>query len=115
FRIQLEEGGEGLDISGLGGHAGQVSPRPVPTWKESGTDQMRVGRELRKISGARNRPKLQGQEVEITNYTAEILKGFAELYRLLMHHQEECLTQILPRVEQDGIRVILRPTRTYTT
>jgi len=113
-RFQLEKGGAGRDISGLGGHAGQMSPQPVPTWKERGTDQVRLAREHREFPASQNRPRLQGHDVETTRYTTEILKGFMETYRVLMAHQQEWLTAILPRFERDEVRVILRPTGNYT-
>lgn len=115
FRMQPEAGGMGLDISGLGGKEGQLIPWLVPTWKERGTDQMRVMGERREIPAGQNRPKFLEQEVEIVDYSTDILRGFTEMYRLLMSHQEEWLTQILPRFEQDDVRIILRSTQTYTT
>src|SRR5262249_22721856 len=114
-RMQIEEGGAGIDISGLGGHEDQWTPRPVPTWKESGTDQMHLTRERRKIIAGNNRPKLLGKDVEVANYTSDLLKGFTEMYQLLVAHREELLTRILPRFEWDEIRIIFRATQTYAT
>jgi type 2 lantibiotic biosynthesis protein LanM len=112
-RMYIEEGKAGIDVSGLGGKEGQMTPWAVPVWKEGGTDQMRLKREHRTMSGAKNRPGLPGQDVETTDYIPDILKGFTEMYRLLVSHQEEWITQILPRFEHDEVRVILRATRTY--
>jgi type 2 lantibiotic biosynthesis protein LanM len=112
-RMQLEDGGAGLDISGLGGWGGQLTPRPVSVWKAEGTDQMHMTRERREIPTSKNRPTLLGKDVEVADYTDDILKGFTETYRLLMHHREAWLTHILPRFERDEVRVILRATRTY--
>src|SRR5262249_38231112 len=112
-RMQIEDGGVGLDISGLGGWGGQFTPRPVAVWKGEGTDQMHLARERREIPASKNRPTLLGKDVEVADSTDDILKGFTEMYRLLVRHREEWLTRILPRFERDEVRVILRATRTY--
>lgn len=114
-RVQVEDGGVGLDISGLGGRGGQLTPRPMPVWKAEGTDQMRITRERRELPGHKNRPTLLGKDVEVIDYADTILKGFTEMYRLLMQHREAWQTHILPRFERDEVRVILRATRTYGT
>jgi type 2 lantibiotic biosynthesis protein LanM len=72
-------------------------------------------RARREIQVSKNRPTLLRQNVEVASYSYDILKGFTEMYRLLMHHQEEWLIQVLPRFERDDVRVFLRPTRTYAT
>lgn len=115
FHVRVEEEGPGLDVSGLGRSEGEVTPWPVPLWKAQGTDQMHLAREHQTIPSRQNRPKLNGQHVETAEYLTDILKGFAHLYRLLVRHREEWLTQILPRFEQDEIRLILRPTDSYAT
>lgn len=114
-RTRVEEGKAGIDISGLGGQEGQFLPRPVPTWKESGTDQMHLQPEPYEIPSGWNRPKLPGQNIDIINYSSVILKGFTEMYRLLVRHREEWLDVILPRFEHDEVRIILRHTQTYAT
>ena len=112
-RILLEAGGEGIDISGLGGKGGQLTPRPVFVWKERGTDKMRIEREQREIAEEKNRPKLQGQHVDMLTYESHILDGFTELYRLFVEHRTAWLSQLLLPFEQDEIRLIVRSTRTY--
>lgn len=112
-RIYLENAGEGLDLSGIGGRKGQVTPFPVFTWKDSGTDQMHAARERQELPGSQNRPMLQEQEREVLPYEASFLKGFTEMYRLLIARREQLLTTMLPRFADDEIRIILRPTRAY--
>lgn len=112
-RTQLEIDGEGIDISGLGGKGGQLTPRPISVWKELGTDNMHMERERRAIAEEKNRPKLRGQDVDVVEYTPHILQGFEEMYRLIIKYRAEYLSlQLLP-FEQDEIRMILRNTRTY--
>jgi len=112
-RTHLEGGGEGVDISGLGGKGGQLTPRPIAVWKEQGTDNMRMERERRPIAEEKNRPKLRGQDIEVVEYAPHILQGFEEMYRLIIKHRAQYLSQLLLPFAQDEIRMILRNTRTY--
>ena len=112
-RIWAGEQTEGVDISGLGGYAGQLTPMPVPVWKETGTDQMRVARERVVMTPGKNQPKLNGQDINILEYSNSLANGFAATYRLLMQLRPELLAEILPRFARDQVRYILRPTRAY--
>jgi type 2 lantibiotic biosynthesis protein LanM len=114
-RSHLDSGGEGLDLSGLGGKKGQLTPWTLPVWKESKTDQMHLAEEQHEIMEKKNRPKLHGEDIEVLKYESCVLKGFTEMYRLLLEYREDILTQLLPRFAHDEVRVILRHTRTYAT
>jgi type 2 lantibiotic biosynthesis protein LanM len=106
---------EGIEISGLGGAAGQKSPKPVPTLSNMATDEMQVVREYTHLEGGQNRPTLKGAEVEVTAYTEDLVQGFAGLYRLLVAHRDALLAPKGPLAAfaEDEVRVILRPTRLY--
>lgn len=112
-RGQRKEGEEGIDVSGLGGQEGQQTPHPVPVWKASGTDQMHIAHEYLEIPESKNRPKLRGKSVEALDYMPSLLRGFTEMYQMLVKHREEWVMQILPRFEYDEVRAIMRHTRTY--
>jgi type 2 lantibiotic biosynthesis protein LanM len=112
-RLWSNNDAEGVDISGLGGHAGQLTPTPVTKWRSIGTDQMRLGRERIEIPLGHNRPKLQGQDIDVMAYCEYIIAGFTNVYRLLMQHRDELLTNLLPCFAHDEIRCILRPTKIY--
>jgi type 2 lantibiotic biosynthesis protein LanM len=112
-RFWASEQAEGVDISGLGGAAGQLTPSPVPTWKETGTDQMRILRERVVMPPSDNQPKFNGQEINVLEYSESIVTGFAATYRLLMQLRDALLTEIVPRFAHDEIRYLLRPTRAY--
>ena len=103
----------GIDLSGLGSSAGQLSPRPSQYWADAGTDQMRSDRKRLEIPGGTNRPTLAGAEVDVLAYVEPIAAGFAHTYRLLASHREELL-RFLVRFGDDPVRVILRPTHLYT-
>lgn len=106
---------EGIEISGLGGAAGQKSPKPVPTLSNLATDEMQVVREYTHLEGGQNRPTLKGAEVDVTLYTDDLVEGFAGLYRLLVAHRDSLLAPKGPiaAFAGDEVRVILRPTRLY--
>ncbi len=48
----------GVDLSGLGGAKGQLTPDKVPKLLQVGTDTMRVERQQTVIPGSQNRPQL---------------------------------------------------------
>jgi type 2 lantibiotic biosynthesis protein LanM len=115
LRIWSNAESEGIDISGLGAAAGQLTPRGVPQWEGAGTDEMRLTRKRVAMGGGRNRPTLNGAEVEVLHYTDAIADGFTRVYRLLLKHREELLSNDGPltRFAGDEVRVIVRPTQTY--
>ncbi|RIK58271.1 MAG: type 2 lantipeptide synthetase LanM [Chloroflexi bacterium] len=115
LRMWSSEGYAGIDISGLGGAAGQLSPDRLPQLTGSGTDAMRYERRRIELSGDSHRPTLRGAEVDAAGYLEEVVAGFARMYRLLMAQRAQLLADDGPlrRFAQDEIRVLLRPTRTY--
>ncbi len=113
LRLWGNDDAPGVNISGLGGEEGQMTPRPVPQWADGGTDQMRLVRERIELPAHINHPKLNGQQVDMLAYADNILAGFGNMYRLLIEHRHELLTELLPRFAQDEIRFIARPTDIY--
>lgn len=112
-RMWSNDQSEGIDLSGLGGQAGQLTPLPVMTWQGRGTDEMRVVRERVPIRGENHRPKLHDQQVDALEYCDCIIAGFTAAYRLLLQHRDVLLQEMLPRFAHDEIRCIARPTPTY--
>lgn len=106
---------EGVDLSGLGALPGQLTPRTVPQWEESGTDEMHHVRKRVEIPDGHNRPRLCGAEVNVLDYADAIEAGFTSLYHCLLTHRDELLAEdgILAQFENDEVRVILRATYTY--
>jgi type 2 lantibiotic biosynthesis protein LanM len=105
--------GDSVDISGLGGKGGQLTPRPIPILEEVGTDQMRLIRQRIPMQDQQNRPTLNGTAVDILEYLDQVSAGFTTIYHLLLTHREELLTHILPLFAHDQIRIVPRPTRSY--
>ncbi len=105
----------GLDISGLGGEAGQLTPDRLPRPDALGTDEMRYIREQLELSGEANRPRLDGIEISAIDHIEDVVSGFRTMYQLLVKHRDELLEAEGPLVHfaHDEVRVLLRPTRTY--
>ena len=106
---------EGIDISGLGGAPGQMTPHALPDWEQAGTDEMRLTRRRMKMLGAHNQPSLSGSDVNLRDYAEEITKGFSKVYRLFLRHRDELLSPDGPlnRFANDEVRVIARATTSY--
>lgn len=112
-RLWSTEEREGIDVSGLGGLRGQLTPKPVAKWAGIGTDQMHLRRERIELDFSSHRPRLQDQEVDTLAYCENIIAGFTAAYRLLAAHRDELQRDILPRFAPDEIRCVLRPTYLY--
>jgi type 2 lantibiotic biosynthesis protein LanM len=109
---QDDDGVSGVDFSGLAGAAGQLTPTPVATWEEVGTDEMRLVRKRIEMGGGQNLPSLAEAEHHTLDFSDEIIAGFEGTYRLLQNHRDDLLAAVRA-FAGDEVRVILRATRTY--
>ena len=82
-RVWSVSGSEGVDISGLGSPAGQMTPFGVATWDALGTDKLRLVRQRMEMLADPNRPALEGADVAVADYAEDIVAGFTRVYRLL--------------------------------
>lgn len=114
-RIWFSAESDGIDVSGLGGTAGQLSPQPVPYWESAGTDLMHIARKRMAIPGGQNRPTWAGGEINVLNYSEALVQGFASVYHTLLRHRSELLAEDGPLASFGDVevRVILRPTKVY--
>jgi len=108
-------GGRGIDVSGIGGGSGQVTPFAVPQWEARGTDAIFLGKRAQVVPTAENRPTLRGAEVDALEYIESILGGFERTYRLLVAHKDELLSPSGPvcAFAGDEVRVLVRATQAY--
>ncbi len=114
-RLWSQDEYAGVDISGLGGESGQLSPDRVPQPEAPGTDEMRYVRDRLEMAGEANRPLLNGAEATAIDHIPDIIDGFESMYDLLLNHRQRLLASYGPlaRFGDDETRVLLRPTRTY--
>ena len=112
-RVAVRGNSGGFDSSGMGAVGGQILPTRTPQLKGKGTDQMQVQRKFATLNESKNRPYLQGKEVQVWNYQESIEKGFIEIYRFLLKNRNLFLKVWLPKFANDQVRVVLRDTRLY--
>ncbi len=107
----------GIDISGLGSSEGQITPYKVPYWEGKGTDELQLRRSRMPMRSNLNRPKLNGQETDVLAQDEAIAEGFTRMYRLLLKHRADLLTEGGPLAPfaQDEVRAVVRPTMLYET
>ena len=108
-------GGGSLDVSGLGGAAGQPMPFAVLTTEAAGTDEMRFVRRPGRLEGGQNRPALDGQPLCAAEFVEELAAGFAATWRLVARHRDALLAPGGPiaAFAEDEVRLIARPTQVY--
>ncbi len=84
---------EGVDVSGLGGQAGQLAPLPIAQLTGVGTDQMKFSSERVPLQTGQHRPHLHDQDVDTLEYRDCIISGFISAYHLLLAHRDELLQE----------------------
>nr|WP_246410197.1 type 2 lanthipeptide synthetase LanM family protein [Granulicella aggregans] len=114
-RIWATDASKGIDLSGFGGAAGQLSPHKVPVFEDEGLDTMRIVHKQLAMSGGANRPTIDGETVDVGDYNEEVSSGFAEVYRLIMSERNFLLEEngLLDKFSPHEVRVVLRATRIY--
>ncbi|WP_405056879.1 type 2 lanthipeptide synthetase LanM family protein [Kribbella sp. NBC_01505] len=114
--VRGEDGTFGLDVSGLAGHGGQLTPMPVPTWEDSGTDRMRLVKRRMEMDAERNHPTTaDGEAIDLVARLEEFTAGFAHCYRLLADRRAELLAPngLIAAFAPVRTRLIARPTHIY--
>ena len=106
-------GSVGIDMTGIGGRPGQLSPHPIAVWAGFATDEMQVVKQQIELQGADNRPRLDGNDAVASDYLDDFTEGFRATYEILMAHSEELVAGPLACFGPDELRVIVRSTKTY--
>lgn len=106
--------GQTIDVSAIGGDPSEIRI-PVPCWDRVGRDDMRITTIRGRFQAAKNRPILAESRIEPAEYVSSVESGFDETCRLMMTLREELLRPggRLSLFDDDEVRAILRPTRTY--
>jgi type 2 lantibiotic biosynthesis protein LanM len=107
---------KGVEMSGLGGEEGQLTPSRVQYLTGIGTDEMRVEHKQMPMLGSQNRPTLNSSPVNILDYIDSIMAGFTSMYQLLIQHRHELLSEKSPLAYfcEDEVRFIPRFTEEYS-
>ncbi|MDV9199902.1 type 2 lanthipeptide synthetase LanM family protein [Streptomyces sp. Wh19] len=114
--VRGEDGTFGLDVSGLAGHGGQLTPMPVPTWEGTGTDRMRLVKRRMEMDAERNHPMTaDGEPIDLVGRVDSFVEGFTHVYRLLEAGRDELLADQGPLTPFGLVRtrLIARPTHIY--
>ncbi|TDC29662.1 type 2 lanthipeptide synthetase LanM family protein [Kribbella albertanoniae] len=109
--------GGGVDISGLGSRPGQLTAVGYPVLTDAGTDAMRVQLERLPVDLPDHRPVAKDVELNLLDYTDDLIAGYTELHRLCRHHKTALLADDGPLAAfaGDTVRVVLRSTMAYAT
>ncbi|MFH9686679.1 type 2 lanthipeptide synthetase LanM family protein [Streptomyces sp. NPDC017413] len=106
-----------LDMSAIGGGRAASSPIETADWADAGTDRMRLVRRAGRFTESANRPRLGGVAADPSAYTEALCGGFRAGYTAISDHRSELLGSdgLLRIFAGDEVRVVPRPTWTYTT
>jgi type 2 lantibiotic biosynthesis protein LanM len=105
------------DISGLGGDSGEVSPISRVEWADAGLDTMHLVRRPSRMPGSRNRPRLDGADMEPREHEIALLAGFRAAYEAIAWYRGELLGPdgLLGLCANDEIRLVPRSTQAYVS
>lgn len=114
-RMFERAGREGVDVSALGAREGQLTPQAVPMWENAGTTSMRLVRRRMPFTTGSHQVRLGEEPADVLDYLPDLLRGFEEMYRQLLAHREELLSETGPLAafRDVEVRVVVRPTRVY--
>uniref|UniRef100_UPI000BF14E81 type 2 lanthipeptide synthetase LanM family protein n=1 Tax=Streptomyces sp. rh34 TaxID=2034272 RepID=UPI000BF14E81 len=106
-----------LDMSAIGGGRAASSPIETADWAEAGTDRMRLVRRAGRFTESANRPRLGGVAADPSAYTEALCGGFRAGYSAISEHRDDLVGEdgLLRLFARDEVRVVPRPTWTYTT
>jgi type 2 lantibiotic biosynthesis protein LanM len=111
--IWTDDEGRSVDLSGIGGVAGQVMPGTLLKLHGADTDSIRFSRERFRLGPAENAP-LAGTNVPQDVRAEAIDRGFSAVYGLLMSNASAITPRgLLAPFENVLVRVVIRPTQTY--
>lgn len=104
-----------VDISGLGGKAGQVTPYLMRRWTNINTDAMQFGHEPIRLESEQHLPQLDGASLDAAEYSEEIVAGFRHIYELLIELRGEMTVPqgVLDNLGRHEIRLVFHATRIY--
>lgn len=105
----------GLDVSGIAGHAGQETPYRSIAWEKTGTDAMYMRRKKVRTQKYFNIPLLNGKAAIPENYENEIISSFKNAYEFIMNNKTQLLSNRSPLhfFKNIKIRIVCNETNVY--
>ncbi len=112
-RIWTEDGGPGVDLSGLSEAEGQATSDSLMALVNVGSDHMQYGQSSVALHGAQNRPRLEGQSFRLIDYAPRIEDGFRKMLGLIVADAASFEAGPVQSFADVEMRVIFRPTHIY--
>ena len=116
-RVWGSDAWNGIDLSGLAGDAAQQTPFGVLAWSDPDSeDGLRLVRRPMPLTPAINRPVFEGEPIAAADHATLVVEGFERAYDLLQRLRPSLCAEggPLSAFRNDEIRVVVRPTRTYS-
>ena len=76
YRAWANPASDGVDLSGLGTAAEQMTPVSVSVWHGAGTDEARRERRRMPIKESHNRPTFAGRKANVGDHVGALTEGF---------------------------------------
>ncbi|WP_133901946.1 type 2 lanthipeptide synthetase LanM [Actinophytocola oryzae] len=103
-----------VEVSGLGGEAGQRAETATLDWAQAETGELRLVRRTGTFAGADNRPRLGTRELDAAAHEQALLDGFRLGYDAIRRDRDD-FAVLLEACAGAEVRVVLRHTRGYAT
>lgn len=103
-----------IDLSAVGGRGGQNSKiMNIQRIKNVGTDEAYLIEDIYTTDEKQNRPILNGEYMDVSMYTKQMIEGFCDLYRILLKNRHTFIDDILLPYSDAMGRHVFRATALY--
>jgi type 2 lantibiotic biosynthesis protein LanM len=105
-----------VDLSGIGGGNSQLTPVPVPSWEDAGTDVMHVVERHVEMDGANNRPRrVDEKSIDVREFQIDLIDGFTSAYTEICAAKDLLLAPggVVDAFAEVPLRLVQRPTHLY--
>jgi type 2 lantibiotic biosynthesis protein LanM len=109
-----ETKGKGVNVSGISGGAGQKLPFKRPYINNNRTSDISIEYRYPKTTGGKNRPSLNGRDINESQFTEDLLTGFHLAYTSSIEKKGE-LKELLKKVKNTKCRYLVRDTQHYSS
>ncbi len=106
-------GQKNFSVGGMSGSAAQESPFTTYSFDNMGTDNVSMVKKSFNIASSENSPMLNGKELDPRKYSDHIVKGFAEVYRIILGNREAFRERVTALFQNTSNRIVLKATLAY--